>query len=373
MATPVTPSKNAPAPGRHAVLSGGGTGGHVFPALAVATELEQRGWRVSYVGQASGIEARLVAAQGITFHDLPARPWLGRGPIGKGLALFTLVRSAWRARNLVRRLGARVVVGTGGYVAAPAVIGARLAARPALLVEPNAQVGLANRWLSRFATEAAVAYPETAAALRCPAQVTGVPVRPAIAAIAEGLPPSPPLRLLVAGGSQGAVQLNRLVPLALARIAGALPRLAVCHQAGRANLEATRAAYAEAALPGIEIEVVPFLDDMPRAIARSHLVVSRAGAITLAELCAAGRPSLLVPLALAGGHQRHNAERLVQGGAAEMLAGEEADAEHLADLLRRLLGNHGRLEAMAQAARRLGHRDAAARIADRVEHLGGPG
>jgi len=285
-----------------------------------------------------------------------------------------LGRAAWSARSLVRRLDARVVVGTGGYAAAPAVVGGRWARRPVLLVEPNAEAGLANRWLSRLANAAAVADEGAARALRCPAVVTGVPVRAEFFAVAAQLPADPPLRLLVVGGSQGARQLNELVPAALARLGRAAGAVVVCHQAGERHLEATRRAYAaHDAIGGNGVDVVAFLDDMPAAMAASHLVVSRAGAITLAEICAAGRPSLLVPLVLAGGHQAANARRLCAAGAAEMLAPEEASVERLSECLARLLADRERLRSMARAARDLGRPGAAAAIADRVEELGGRG
>ena len=159
------------------LFAGGGTGGHVFPALAVAEELVGRGWGVRFAGAAGGIEARLVAGRGWPFDALAARPLVGRGPLARLGALATLGRSAVGAARLIRRSGVGVVVGTGGYVSAPAVVGARLAGRPSLLVEPNAHAGVANRWLSRWAAGAAVAAPSAAAGLRCPSWVTGVPVR----------------------------------------------------------------------------------------------------------------------------------------------------------------------------------------------------
>ncbi len=374
----------APSPTPHALVSGGGTGGHVFPGLAVAEEVARRGWQVSWTGNRQGMESRLVARRRIPFFALAARPVVGQGIAGKLRADATLARSALGARALVRRLGARVVVGTGGYVSAPAVVGGRLASRPVLLLEPNAEAGLANRLLSRLATEAAVAWDEAAAGLRCPARTTGIPVRAEFFAVPEALPPAPPLRLLVLGGSQGARQLNELLPPALAAIraadggaAGAdPPEIAVLHQAGDRHVEATRRAYRAAAGDAPEdppgVEVVPFLDDVAGAMATSHLVVSRAGAITLAELCAAGRPGLLVPLALAGGHQAKNARRLKSAGAAEVLA-PAAGVEELAAVLRRLLADRDRLAAMARAARGLGRAGAAEAIADRVEHLGRAG
>ncbi len=375
----------------HVLLAGGGSGGHVFPGLAIAEKLEQRGWQVSWAGSRRGIEARLVSSRRIPFHDLPARPVVGQPLAGKARAAATLARSAWRARSLVRRLDARVVVGTGGYASAPAVIGARLAARPAFLVEPNAEAGFANRLLSRLAAEAAVAFDETGHRLACPSRTTGVPVRSEFFRLASKLPPARPLRLLVLGGSQGARQINQLMPRALellfrlradATSGGKLGSLTICHQTGDAQLMATREAYRAAGLEGRQsasppgggriesLDVVRFLDRVADAMARSHLVVSRAGAITLAEICAAGRPSLLVPLALAGGHQANNARRLLEAGAAAVLP-PEATAEDLAETLAGLLTNPERLLDMAQTARSLGHPDAAAAIADRVERLGG--
>src|SRR3954467_6958517 len=163
----------------HALLAGGGTGGHVFPALAVAAELRHRGWRVSFAGLAGGLEERLATGQGLPFYPLPARPLLGKGSVAQLRSLTTLSGSVVAAARLLRRLQADVVLGTGGYVSAPAVLGARLAGRPALLLEPNAHAGVANRWLSRFANGAAVGYRQTIGELKCPCWVTGIPVRAA--------------------------------------------------------------------------------------------------------------------------------------------------------------------------------------------------
>src|SRR5688500_11905608 len=170
-------------PLRHILFAGGGTGGHVFPALAVAAELERRGCAVSFLGTAHGLEARLVPQRGYPFAALAAKPVVGRGPLARAAALWTLGRSAAAARGVVLRAGAQAVAGTGGYASAPGVLGARWARRPALLIEVNAHAGAANRWLSRFAAGAAVALEETAAELRCPTWVTGVPVRPEFFAV----------------------------------------------------------------------------------------------------------------------------------------------------------------------------------------------
>ncbi len=390
--------------GLHVLLAGGGSGGHIFPALAVAAALSRRGGHASFVGSPQGYEARLVPAAGETlrgglpFHALPARPVLGRSPLGKARAALTLASSTWRARGLARHLAPDAVLGTGGYASAAPVLGARLAGRPVVLFEPNAAPGTANRVLSRFAAGACVAFPAAGEALRCPSWLTGVPVREELFAIPAQLPRGSRLSLLVLGGSQGSRQLNELVPAAVAMLE--LPvgvSLRVVHQCGKAHVEAARASWeaADAGSPVIAaelaggVEVVPFIDDVAAAFAGAHLVVSRAGAITLAELCAAGRPSVLVPLAIAAGHQQGNAEALERAGAARVLRGDDATPERLAALLAELIAgttpvNDGAggtgtaarssfatLQEMADAARRLARRGAADAIVDRLAEVAG--
>ncbi|HZF09619.1 MAG TPA: undecaprenyldiphospho-muramoylpentapeptide beta-N-acetylglucosaminyltransferase [Thermoanaerobaculia bacterium] len=354
----------------HALLAGGGTGGHVFPALAVAFELRQRGWRVSFAGLAGGLEERLATGEGLPFHPLPARPLLGKGLGAKVRSLTTLTGSALAAARLLRRLRADVVLGTGGYVSAPAVLGARLARRPSLLLEPNARAGVANRWLSAWAAGADVAFRETMRDLKCPCRVTGVPVRAAFFEVSPTLPPLTPPRLLVLGGSQGARQVNELAPAAVALFLSRTGSpLQVLHQAGAKNVEAAQAAYAAAGISETVVEVVPFLDDVAGAMAASHLLVSRAGAITIAEICAAGRAALFLPLAIAQAHQVDNARLLAEAGAAELLAGEAATPEALAERLALLLGDGARLQTMGQAARGLARPDAVSAIADHLAEL----
>lgn len=361
------PLETAARPSLHVLLAGGGTGGHVFPALAVAEELAARGWRVSFTGSATGLEARLVNERGIPFHPLPARPLVGRGMVDKVRSLTTLAGSATAASRMIRRLGADVVLGTGGYVSAPAVLGARLARRPVLLLEPNAHAGVANRWLSRFANGAAVGYRQTIGELKCPSWVTGIPVR---AAFFDIQPAGAGLRLLVLGGSQGAQQINQALPAVAARLLERLPALRILHQAGAKNLDATRQAYSAAGVQD-RVEVVPFLDDVAGAMAASHLLVSRAGAITLAEICAAGRASLLLPLAIAQGHQMGNAELLAESGAAEVIPSSDLTPGRLGDRLEALLGDLPTLDRMGRAARSLARPRAVADIADRLETLAG--
>jgi UDP-N-acetylglucosamine--N-acetylmuramyl-(pentapeptide) pyrophosphoryl-undecaprenol N-acetylglucosamine transferase len=364
----------AAAPALHALLAGGGTGGHVFPALAVAEELGRRGWRVSFTGSETGLEARLVAERGIPFHPLPARPLVGRGVAGKVRALATVASSAFAAARLIRKLEVDVVLGTGGYASAPAVLGARLARRPVLLLEPNARAGVANRWLSRCASAAAIGYAETARDLACPSWVTGVPVRAAFFDVPAMLPEPEPLRVLVLGGSQGAKQINEAMPAAAKRLLETLPRIRILHQAGARNVEDARAAYTAAGLGEPAVQVVPFLDDVSGAMASSHLLVSRAGAITLAEICAAGRPSVLLPLSISLAHQVDNARLLADAGAAELLTSEDVAAGRLTGVLLDLLASGDplqRLARMGEAARALAKPGAVAGIADRLEILGG--
>lgn len=356
-----------PPPALHALLAGGGTGGHIFPALAVAEELGKRGWRVSFTGSETGLEARLVAEKGIPFHALPAKPMVGRGIAGRVQSLAILTSSGRAASRLIRNLKVDVVLGTGGYVSAPAVVGARLAGRPILLLEPNARAGVANRWLSRWASAAAIGYPETAHDLKCPAWVTGVPVRARFFEVPAELPPMDPPRVLVLGGSQGAKQINAAMPEAAKRLIERHPSVRILHQAGARNVDEARAAYAQIGLGEPQVEVIPFLEDVAGAMAQSHLLVSRAGAITLAEICAAGRPSVLLPLAIAQAHQVDNARLLADAGAADMLTSEAGLAERLLDLM----GGPEALQRMAYAARSLARPRAVAEIADRLEILGG--
>jgi UDP-N-acetylglucosamine--N-acetylmuramyl-(pentapeptide) pyrophosphoryl-undecaprenol N-acetylglucosamine transferase len=354
--------------GRRALLAGGGSGGHVFPALAVGDELARRGWTVSFAGSPAGMEARLAAERGLPFVALPARPVRGKGLWAKLVALATLFSSARTARTRIREGAFDLVVGTGGYASAPAVLGGRWASRPTVLIEPNAEAGLANRWASRFADAAAVAYEATAAKLKCLVWVTGVPVRAAFFDTpplrADGKP-----RLLVLGGSQGSLRINRLLPQVLAALFDRLPELSVLHQCGEVHLEATLEAYRDAGVDTPRLRVVSFVDNMPAAMAAVDLVVSRAGAITLAEICAAGRPSVLLPLLAGGGHQLANAQLLADAGAASVLEDVVLDADRLRLELGNLLGDRPRLASMGEHARRLARPGAATAIVDRIEAL----
>jgi len=353
---------------RRALLAGGGSGGHVFPALAVGEEMARRGWTVSFAGSPSGIEARLAAERGLPFVALAARPFSGKSLWAKLGALATLVSSARAAQRRIRDGAFDVVIGTGGFASGPAVLGGRWAGKPILLIEPNAEAGLANRWASRFAAAVAVAYEATAAKLKCLVWVTGVPVRAAFFEIpplrADGKP-----RLLVLGGSQGSLRINRLMPEVLAPLFDHLPELSVLHQCGEIHLEATLAAYRDAGLDTPRLRVVPFVDNVPAAMAAVDLVVSRAGAITLAEICAAGRPAVLLPLVAGGAHQLANAQLLGAAGAASVLEEVLLDADRLRLELANLLGDRATLAAMGARARQLARPGATNAIVDRIEAL----
>ena len=302
----------------HVLLAGGGTGGHVFPALAVAEELRARGWRVSFTGMAGGIEERLVGERGIPFHPCRRGRSSGAGLRAQARALTTLAGSASRRGRLVREIGADVVLGTGGYVSAPAVIGARLARRPVLLLEPNGKAGVANRWLSRCATAAAVGYrrrsrPQVPVPGHRRAGARRLLRGPGRAAAARAAAPPGARRQ----PGRAADQRGDAGGGGAARSPG-FPRSASSTRPARGTWT-RRGRPSPGGRRRPHVEVVPFLDDVAGAMAASHLLVSRAGAITLAEICAAGRASLLVPLAIAQGHQVDNARLIAEAGAAEMI------------------------------------------------------
>ena len=346
------------------LIMAGGTGGHVFPALAVAAVLRARDCEVVWLGTRRGIEARLVPAAGIPVEWLRIAGLRGKGAASWLLAPFRLLRAIGAALGIVRRRRPDVVLGLGGFVAGPGGLAARLLRRPLVIHEQNAVAGLTNRLLARLAHTVAEAFPGSFGA-DVGAITIGNPVRreiealplPAARARAGGR-----TRLLVFGGSQGALALNRLVPAALALIAAA-ERPLVLHQAGRGQRDAVAAAYRAA---GAEAEVREFIDDMAEAYGWADLAVCRSGALTVAELAAAGLPGILVPFpAAVDDHQTANAHFLAARGAAVLLPEATLTAERLAAELRALAGADARPRfAMAEAARRAAMPGAAERLAD---------
>jgi UDP-N-acetylglucosamine--N-acetylmuramyl-(pentapeptide) pyrophosphoryl-undecaprenol N-acetylglucosamine transferase len=346
------------------MIMAGGTGGHVFPALAVAGVLRQRRREVVWLGTRHGIEARLVPAAGYPVEWIEVEGLRGRGIAGWLTAPWSLVRALWQARAALRRQRPGVVLGCGGFASGPGGIAAWLAGTPLVIHEQNAIVGMTNRWLARFAARVAEGFPGSFAR-RHQAVHVGNPIRPEIAALAPPrerfLGRDGPLQLFVFGGSQGAAALNRLLPEAVAKLPAAL-RPRVLHQSGARDCEATSESYRSLGIPA---DVRAFIDDMAGAYASADLVVSRAGALTVAELAAAGVAAILVPFpAAVDDHQARNAAWLVRAGAARMIAERGLSSAQLASELSALLsaGRSGLL-AMAEAARSVAISDAAERVA----------
>lgn len=346
------------------LVAAGGTGGHLYPALAVVRELESErsDTEAIFVGTRRGLERRLVAEAGYSLELLRVEPLRGGSPLRKLKSLIALFLGVLDARRMLRRLRPHVVLGIGGYVSGPLLAMAALGGFPTLILEPNAVPGLANRWLARWVDDVALAWEETRSHFRGKGFVAGNPVRREIAAVPPELPDTG-LRLLVFGGSQGAHALNVAMAEALPHLHGVRARLSVVHQTGMADLESTRAAYRRAGMPA---KVETYLDEMAREYAASNLVLCRAGATSCAELAASGRPALLVPLPLAGGHQRHNAEMMERAGAARVIPQGELEGEMLARILVRLIEAPGDLRQMGERARALARPHAAGVIARRL-------
>ncbi|HYT47120.1 MAG TPA: undecaprenyldiphospho-muramoylpentapeptide beta-N-acetylglucosaminyltransferase [Burkholderiales bacterium] len=344
------------------LIMAGGTGGHIFPGLAVAEQLRAAGWEVVWMGARGGMEERLLPRYGYRAAWIRARAARGKGIVQKLLLPANLLFSFWESARHIRRLKPSVVLGLGGYVAFPGGMMASLLDRPLALHEQNAIPGLANRVLARVCDRVMVAFPDALPG----AEWTGNPVRAEIAAIA---PPEErlqgrdgPLRLLVVGGSLGAQALNNALPEALALLDA---KFLVVHQSGEKHLEALQANYRAA---GVEGELVAFIEDMARRYAEADLVICRAGAVTIAELSAGGMASILVPFPHAvDDHQTANAHFLADRGAAILLPQKELSAEKLAELLRML--DRPKLLEMAKKARALGKPEAAHVVARRCMEL----
>ena len=354
------------------LIAGGGTGGHVIPALAVARELADRhGAEVLFVGTARGLETRLVPAAGFALRLIDV------GPL-KSVSLTTRLRTLSRlpfsirdCKQMIREFRPGAVLGVGGYASGPAMAAALWLKIPTMVYEPNAMPGLANRLVGKRVQCAAINFPAAASWFRN-AEVTGVPVRPQFFSLPA--PPAPPIaapHLLIFGGSLGARIFNTRVPKLMPALLCAVPGLTVLHQCGARHAAATEEAYRASGADPSRWKVQPFLDDMAAEFARAHLILSRGGATTVAEEAAAGKPALLVPFAAAtDDHQRRNAEAMVQAGAAVML--EEKDLEipeHLLAALTGLLNDPARLAAMSAAARAQAHPGAAERIAGRLAEM----
>lgn len=364
--------------GRPIALAAGGTGGHVFPAEALAAELTRRGHRPVLVTdrRGSGYERRF---PGIEVVRVRAATFAGRGALGKLMAAAEIGLGAWEARRALRALGPAAVVGFGGYPSLPTMLAAGTLGLPTVVHEQNARLGRVNRLLAARAKAVAASF-EDMQGLRAEdaakVTLTGNPVRPAIVALRDQ-PYSAPaaaaaVRILILGGSQGATVLSDVVPQALIGLPAALrARLSVAQQCRAEDLARVRAAYAYARM---DVELAAFFDDVPARLAACHLAITRAGASTVSELNVIGRPAILVPYRhAADDHQTANAMSAVTAGAAKMLAADGFTPAALADTVTALLADGAGLEAMAAAARGLGRADAAARLADLVESLANGG
>jgi UDP-N-acetylglucosamine--N-acetylmuramyl-(pentapeptide) pyrophosphoryl-undecaprenol N-acetylglucosamine transferase len=354
---------------RTILIGAGGTGGHIFPGIAVADELVRRdaATRVVFAGTPRGLETRLVPKAGYALELLPILPLNGVGVLRTLGGLLALPWGLLKSALVVLRLKPAAVLGIGGYAGGPITLIAALIGVRAVILEPNARPGFTNRVLKPFVDAAACAYEEARVSFGTKGVLTGNPVRGGFAALPEK-PHRPPLTLLAFGGSQGSRVLNRALVAALPKLPGS-DALRIVHQTGPAMQPEVEAAYRAAARPA---EVVAFLDDMERRLGDADLVLARSGATTCAELAVAGKAALLVPFAgAADDHQTTNARALEAAGAARVLEERELTGESLARAIGALVEQPQTLTAMDQAARRLGKKDAAARVADLLE-AGGP-
>lgn len=344
-----------------ALFMAGGTGGHVFPALAVADVLRKRGFDVQWLGTERGIESTLVPEAGINLHVIKVEGLRGKGGLQLLMAPFKLIASLWQALGVVRKVQPDVVVGFGGFASGPGGIAAWLLNKPLVIHEQNAYAGTTNRWLARFASRTLEAF---SAGLPQAVRV-GNPVRKAIADVVEPTQRYQKrvgaLRVLVLGGSLGAQAINDVMP----KVCGAMPvnSLEVRHQAGTRNLDACLKAYCEVSEQTVEIDA--FIDDMAEAYAWADVVICRAGALTVSEVAAVGVPAVFIPFPHAiDDHQTANAQWLVQAGAAWLMPQASLSVERLCQLFQQLASNRPLLVEMANKARALAMPGAAEAVAD---------
>jgi len=351
------------------MVMAGGTGGHVFPALAVATELRQRGHDIFWLGTPDSFEARTVPGYGIEMQFIDIRGFRGKGLLQKFLMPVRLMHAMWQAFKVIRSKQPGLVIGMGGFASGPGGLVARLMHKPLLIQEQNTIPGMTNRWLAKMANKVFEAFPGSFDT-GVKAIVSGNPVRSELLKLS-----APQARIcahedrphiLVMGGSLGAQALNEMLPAAVALL-NENERPLILHQAGRDKLEPTARAYDKAA---IEAEVVDFIDDMASAYEWADLVICRSGALTVSELTAVGVGSILVPFPHAvDDHQTHNAAFLVNAGAAQLMHQKDMTAELLSEKLQALLADTSRLKDMAVAARSLAQPQSAQMIADACEEL----
>jgi UDP-N-acetylglucosamine--N-acetylmuramyl-(pentapeptide) pyrophosphoryl-undecaprenol N-acetylglucosamine transferase len=353
----------------HLLIMAAGTGGHIFPGLAIADTMRARGWKISWLGTTHGMEADIVPRHGVDFDAINFSGLRGKGLLHSAMGVFKLMNSFVRCFAIMRRRKPDVVLGMGGYVTVPGGLMAKLCGVPLALVNADAALLMSNKALLPFAKKILFGFGTKNSELDTRIQVTGNPVRREISALpapkARYAEHTGPLTILVLGGSLGAQILNQTIPAALALIASG-ERPHVVHQSGRQHIAALQQAYQQ---EGVQAELVDFIDDMATRYAQADLVICRAGAITVSELCAAGVASILVPfIASTTSHQRDNAEWMAQIGAAFHQPQKELNIEALASLIKTI--TRERCLQMAEAAYANGKREANESIAQIIEKLG---
>lgn len=357
--------------GMRAILAGGGTGGHVIPALAIANQLRKSyNAECLFIGTARGIENRLVPAAGYSLQLVRVGALKNVSLVTRLKTAFDLPRALFSAGRILNEFAPDVVIGVGGYASGPAMLSAVMKHIPTLAFEPNVVPGFANRMVAKFVSGAAVHFEETAKYFRH-AEVTGVPVRQAFFEIPAKRGGTP--TLLVFGGSQGAHAINEAMFRCLPVLQREAPGIRIIHQTGERDYNDALAAYqAMGESAGLTCEVFKFIEDMPAAFARADLVVCRSGASTVAEIAAAGKPAVFVPFPRAADdHQRVNAEALAKHGAAVVVEESNLEGVWLAETIAALLQDSQRLKSMSDAARSLAHPNAAVDIAKMAARVGG--
>ncbi len=350
------------------IIAGGGTGGHIYPGIAVAQEFKRRNasCQIVFVGTARGLETKIVPREGFALELIEVAALKGVSIAKRGRSLLMLPKSFFAVRSLLRKYKPDVVIGVGGYASGPMLLAASLMGVPTMVAEQNALPGFTNRVRARFVNAAAVSFAEAQSYFRGKAEITGNPVRAEFFAVTARTP-SNVTNILITGGSQGARAINEAVMASLPFLEAHKDKLAIVHQTGELDYEKVKAAYAKSSL---QVEVKPFIEKIVDEFAKADLVISRAGATTVAELAAAGRPAVMVPLPWAADdHQRKNAEAVERAGAGRMILQAELSGERLANELLALINAPQTLAAMSAASKTLAHPDAAARVVNMAERI----
>ena len=349
-------------------IAGGGTGGHIFPGLAIAREIKKRHPKVEirFVGSGRDLEKTILGDAGYNLSLLPISGLRGVKGLNLIKGFLRIPASIWVAWRLIVQFQPSIVIGVGGYSSGPTVLVASLSGIPVLLQEPNAYPGITNRLLVRFSQKIAIAFPECAKFFNEKAVLTGNPVRMEFCSLAETMPP-PPFVILIFGGSQGSRPINEAVMAALKFLQSDFNHLCFIHQTGKKDYQKVLSQYRAA---GIQAQIQPFFSDMPCQFKKAHLILCRSGATTLAELTAAGKASLLIPFMEASdNHQQLNAESLAANGAAEVICQNHLKGALLAKRIKYYLYNPDKIKKMEEKSRQLGQPEAAKKIVDLIDDL----